>query len=146
LLVQKLMRTPQMLGSVKMRAMIEALIFAVSLAGLAFFALVLWFYPNALGRNVSLIASVLIFAWAVPGFRNLVEYHAELLYARGQTGIRVINLALLAAAKILSLAFVLSERPDTSIWILQLNLAFALLWAGSMLLTYSAMRLPARKS
>lgn len=146
LLVQKLMKTPQTLGSTKMRATIETLIFAVSLAGLAFFAFVLWLYPNALGKNVAIIAPLLIFAWAVPGLRNIVEYHAELLYARGQTGIRMINLALLATAKIILIAIVLAGSPETRTWIVQLNYAFALLWVGSALLTYSAMRLPAKKS
>jgi O-antigen/teichoic acid export membrane protein len=145
LLVQKLMKTPQTLGSIRMRVMIESLIFAVSLAGLLFFAFVLWFYPNALGKNVAIIAPLLMFAWAIPGFRNIVEYHAELLYARGQTGIRMLNLALLAAMKIVLLAFVLSANPETKIWIVQLNAAFAILWIGSALLTYSAMRLPTRK-
>jgi O-antigen/teichoic acid export membrane protein len=145
LLVQKLMKTPKTLASTRMRAMIEVLIFAVSFAGLAFFALVLWFYPNVLGRNVSIIAPLLIFAFAVPGFRNIVEYHAELLYARGQTGVRMLNLALLAAMKILLLAFVLGAGPDTKTWIVQMNILCAVLWASSALLTYSAMRLPARK-
>jgi O-antigen/teichoic acid export membrane protein len=146
LLVQKLMKSPQRLGSIKTRVMIEALIFAVSLAGIIFFGLVLWFYPNALGKNVAIIASLLIFAWAIPGFRNIVEYHAELLYARGQTGIRMLNLAMLAAMKVLLLAFVLVGGPETKTWIIQLNTAFAILWAASALLTYSAMRLPAKKS
>jgi O-antigen/teichoic acid export membrane protein len=145
LLVQKLMKTPQTLGSLRMRMLIEALIFGVSLAGLVFFALVLWLYPNVLGKNVAIIAPLLVLAWAIPGFRNIVEYHAELLYARGQTGIRMLNLALLAAMKILLLAFVLSANPETRIWIVQLNAAFAILWAGSALLTYSAMRLATRK-
>jgi O-antigen/teichoic acid export membrane protein len=146
LLVQKLMKTPRTLGSMNMRAMIEMLIFAVSFAGLALFALVLWFYPNVLGRNVSIIAPLLIFAFAVPGFRNIVEYHAELLYARGQTGLRMLNLALLAAMKIVLLAFVLDAEPQTKTWIVQLNFLFAILWVSSALLTYSAMRRPARKT
>jgi O-antigen/teichoic acid export membrane protein len=146
LLVQKLMRTPQTLGSLRLRAAIEALIFLVSLAGLAFFAAVLWVYPSALGRNVSIISALLIFAFAVPGFRNIVEYHAELLYARGQTGIRMLNLALLGAMKMVALAFVLRGGPETGSWLWQMNAAFAVIWASSALLTYGAMRLPPKKS
>jgi O-antigen/teichoic acid export membrane protein len=146
LLVQKLMKTPQTFGSVKTRLLIEALIFTISMAGFVFFAVVLWFHPNALGKNVAIISPLLMFAWAVPGLRNIVEYHAELLYARGQTGIRMLNLALLAVAKVLLLALVLSANPETKFWMLQLNAAFAALWAGSALLTYSAMRLPSKKS
>ncbi len=146
LLVQKLMRTPHTLGSVKLRVAVEALIFTVSLMGLAFFAIVLWIYPNALGKNVAIISALLVFAWAVPGFRNIVEYHAELLYARGQTGIRMLNLGLLAAMKMLLLAFVLAAGPETKTWLVQMNAAFAILWASSALLTYGAMRTPPKKS
>lgn len=146
LLVQKMMRTAQTLRSLKSRAGIELLIFGASAAGLAALAALLWLYPNALGRNVSLVAGVLGLAVCVPGFRNLVEYHAELLYARSQTGLRMLNLGLLAAMKMVLLTFVLSSAPETRVWLLQLNLVFALLWACSALLTYSAMRLGPRRA
>jgi O-antigen/teichoic acid export membrane protein len=145
LLVQRMMRTAQMLGSLKTRAGLELLIFIVSAAGLAALAALLWLYPNALGRNVSVVAGVLSLAICVPGFRNLVEYHAELLYARSQTGLRMLNLSLLAAMKMVLLVFVLKNAPETRAWLLQMNLVFALLWACSALLTYSAMRIPARR-
>jgi O-antigen/teichoic acid export membrane protein len=141
LLVQKMMRTAQTLASPKSRAGIELLIFSVSAAGLAALSALLWLYPNALGRNVSLVAGLLGLALAVPGFRNLVEYHAELLYARRQTGLRMLNLGLLAAMKMVLLAFLLRGAPETSAWLLKLNLVFALLWACSALLTYCAMRI-----
>jgi O-antigen/teichoic acid export membrane protein len=140
LLVQKMMRTAQTLRSLKTRMGIELLVFGVSAAGFAALAALLWLYPNALGRNVSLVAGFLGLALCVPGFRNLVEYHAELLYARRQTGLRMLNLGLLAAAKMVMLAFVLAHAPLTRVWLAQLNAVFALLWACSALLTYSAMR------
>lgn len=146
LLVQKMMRASESLRSLATRAGIEMLIFAVSAAGLAALSALLWLYPNALGRNVSLVAGVLGLAICVPGFRNLVEYHAELLYARSQTGLRMLNLGLLAAMKMVLLVFVLSGAPMTRDWIIELNVVFALLWASSALLTYSAMRLPARRA
>jgi O-antigen/teichoic acid export membrane protein len=141
LLVQKMMRAAQTLASPKSRAGIELLIFIVSAAGLAALSALLWLNPNALGRNVSLVAGLLGLALAVPGFRNLVEYHAELLYARRQTGLRMLNLGLLAAMKMLLLTLLLRGAPQTRAWLLQLNLVFALLWASSALLTYSAMRI-----
>lgn len=146
LLVQMMMRSAQTLASLKARVGIELLIFAVSAAGLAALAALLWLYPNALGRNVSLVAGLLGLALAVPGFRNLVEYHAELLYARRQTGLRMLNLGLLAAMKMVLLAFVLSGAPETRTWLLQLNLVFAVLWAASALLTYAAMRTAPRSA
>lgn len=140
LFVQRLMRARHVLPSLFQRAGIETLIFAVSVAGFAVMASVLWVYPNILGKNVAIIAGVLAYALLVPGFRNLVEYHSELLYARGQSGVRMINLGLLAAGKILLLALVLAAAPSTRVWLTQLNYVFAALWLGSALLTYSAMR------
>ena len=145
LLVQKMMRTPKALRSLMTRAGIELLVFAVSAVGLAALAALLWLYPNALGRNVSLVAGFIGLAICVPGFRNLVEYHAELLYARSQTGLRMLNLGLLAAMKMVLLTYVLAGGPQTDVWVTQLNIVFALLWAASALLTYSAMRMQARR-
>ena len=145
LLVQKLMRMPQSLKSLAARLGIEGLIFAISALGLAALSALLWFYPNALGRNVSAISGLLALSIAVPGFRNIVEYHAELLYARGQTGVRMLNLGLLAALKMLLLGFVLSSAPQTRTWLLQMNGVFAVLWLCSAVLTYSAMRMAPRR-
>ena len=107
-------------------------------------AAVLHFYPRLLGGNVAEIAPVIGFAVLVPGFRNLVEYQAELLYARGQTIIRAINLALLAGAKALLLIFLLSWVAGPVPLLAWLNGAFAALYVLSALLTYSALRQPAR--
>jgi O-antigen/teichoic acid export membrane protein len=145
LLVQRLMRAPETLRSAAARAGIELLIFAVSAAGLAFLALALWIYPNALGRNVSIVSGVLILALAVPGFRNIIEYHAELLYARGQTGARMVNLALIGAAKVVLLGFIMAGAPQMLDWLIEMNAVFLILWAGSALLTYAAMRMTARR-
>jgi hypothetical protein len=76
--------------------------------------------------------------------RNLVEYQAELLFARGQTAVRALNLGLLAALKALLLTYVLTTISDTSKLVLSLNIVFLLLYLASMLLTYSAMRKPAK--
>ncbi len=145
LFVQRLMRATEALKSVMAKAGLEAMIFAVSIAGFAFLSAVLWLYPNALGRNVAVVSGTLALALAVPGFRNIIEYHAEILYARGQTGIRMLNLGLLAALKVLLLGLVLMPSPDTAEWLMSLNAAFAALWLCSALLTYSALRRPANR-
>ena len=145
LFVQRLMRATEALKSVMAKAGLEAMIFAVSITGFAFLSAVLWLYPNALGRNVAVVSGTLALALAVPGFRNIIEYHAEILYARGQTGIRMLNLGLLAALKVLLLGLVLMPSPDTAEWLMSLNAAFAALWLCSALLTYSALRRPANR-
>ena len=123
---------------------IEAGVFVVSTAGLATFAIVLAYFPRALGSNVAEAAPLVVLALFVPGLRNLIEYQAELLFARGQTLIRVVNLALLAAAKSVVLIWLLTVAADTSDFVWSLNVGFALLYLASSALTHSAMRLPAR--
>lgn len=67
-----------------------------------------------------------------------------MLFARGQTLLRALNLALLAGLKAVLLTYVLTNGFETSDLIWSLNAVFALLWLASAALTYSALRLPAR--
>ena len=145
MLVQKLMRTPDALARAGARIGIEAAILVVSTVALLCLAVLLRFFPNALGDNVAQAAPLIMLALFVPGLRNLIEYQAELLFARGQTAIRAANLALLAGAKAVLLAWMLANITDVASLVLWLNAAFAALYVASMLLTYAAMRLPARK-
>ena len=145
MLVQKLMRTPDALARAGARIGIEAAILVVSTVALLCLAVLLRFFPNALGNNVAQAAPLIMLALFVPGLRNLIEYQAELLFARGQTAIRAANLALLAGAKAVLLAWMLANITDVASLVLWLNAAFAALYIVSMLLTYAAMRLPARK-
>lgn len=145
MLVQRMMRSPAMLSSLRLRAGIELGIFAVSTAALCALALALYFFPNALGRNIAQAAGLVILALAIPGARNLVEYQAELLFARGQTGVRAINLALLAAAKAILLIILLAHTTEAADLIWSLNPVFAILYLVSAALTYSALRMPAKK-
>jgi O-antigen/teichoic acid export membrane protein len=146
MLVQKMMRAPAMLASWRVRAGIEAGIMLISTAGLGALALVLLVFPNALGKNVAQAAGLVWLALLVPGTRNIVEYQAELLFARGQTLSRAINLALLAAAKALFLALALRETqsPEALVW--TLNGVFAAIYAVSALLTYTALMMPAKRA
>lgn len=142
MLVQKMMRTPAMLSSLVVRSGIEGGVFLVSTLGLLGLGTVLYFFPTALGRNVAETAPLVLLAICVPGLRNLVEYQAELLFARGQTLARALNLGLLAGAKAVLLIYVLTRITETSDLVLSLNLVFLLLYLASALLTYSAMRQP----
>lgn len=142
MLVQKMMRAPQMLSRLKVKVGIEAGIFIVSTGALLSLAVVLHFFPNILGRNVAEAAPLVGLALLVPALRNLVEYHAELLFARGQTLIRAANLALLAAIKGGLLALLLLEVSDTEMLIWSLNGMFALIYLASATVTYTSMRRP----
>ncbi len=146
MLVQKMMRAPDMLARRTIRAGIEGGVFVVSTLALLALAVLLHFFPNALGRNVAEAAPLVGLALFVPGLRNLVEYHAELLFARGQTAVRAVNLALLAGAKGLLLIWLLSRVSDTADLVLWLNAAFAALYLFSAVLTYPALGRPPKRS
>lgn len=143
LLVQRMMRAPNLLSRLGLRVGIEGTIFAVSTLALLALAAVLAVRPTLLGGNVAQAAPLLILALFVPGLRNLVEYQAELLFARGQTGLRAINLALLGAAKALLLVHLLGAVHETQALVVALNGLFAVLYLASAVLTYTALRRPA---
>ena len=144
MLVQRIMRAPDMLKNWRIRGSIETGIFAVSTGALLSLAVVLHHFPAALGRTVAEAAPLVGLAFFVPGLRNLIEYQAELLFARGQTFVRALNLALLAGAKAVLLIFVMMRSPDTAAFIWSLNAMFVALYLVSALLTYSALRMPAK--
>ncbi|RWE59239.1 lipopolysaccharide biosynthesis protein [Mesorhizobium sp.] len=144
MLVQRMMRAPELLSRLAVKSGIEGGVFLVSTLALAALGIVLHFFPNALGRNLAEAAPLVALAICVPALRNLVEYQAELLFARGQTLVRAINLALLAGLKAVLLTYVLTTILDTPDLVLSLNVVFLLLYLASALLTYSAMRQPAK--
>ena len=80
----------------------------------------------------------------IPGLRNLVEYQAELLFARGQTLLRAINLALLAGLKAVLLTWLLGRAMGAPDLVYSLNGVFAALYAASAIFTYTALRRPAK--
>jgi O-antigen/teichoic acid export membrane protein len=144
MLVQKMMRAPELLARLRVKIGIEGGVFLVSTLALAALGIVLHFFPNVLGRNVAEAAPLVALAIGVPGLRNLVEYQAELLFARGQTAIRALNLGLLAGLKAVLLTYVLTTVADTPTLVVSLNVVFLLLYLASALLTYSALRKPAK--
>lgn len=145
MLVQKMMRTPDMLASLRIRGGLEAGVFLVSTLAFAALAGFLHLFPRALGANVSEVVVLLPLVALVPALRNLVEYQAELLYARGQTGIRAFNLALLAAAKAGLLVVLLRQFIHVADWMIWLNAMFAVLYMMSTSVTYASLKLPAKR-
>ncbi len=145
MLVQKLMRTPEWIASLARRFAVEAGIFTVSTLAMIVGGGLLWLKPDLLGGNVTAVAPLVILALAVPGFRNLIEYHAELLYARGRTWVRALNLALLAGAKAVLLLMLLgigAGERDLTLW---LNALFGALFVLSLVLTHAALRLAPKR-
>lgn len=139
LLVQRLMRRREA-GPAGRRVLIEMAIAAASTTALVAGASILAFHPTLLGENVAAAAPILPLLIAVPAFRNLAEYHAELLYAAGLTWRRV---ALLAGAGALKAAFTgiallaaLGEASPVAAAAPWLNLVFLAAYLLSMALTY----------
>lgn len=145
LLVQKIMRQPNWFQSVKLRFSLEAGIFLISTLGLCALATVLYFFPRILGDNIMPVAALLPLTLAVPGFRNLIEYQNELLYARGQTLLRAFNLASIAAFKALLLWLVLRNHNSGDDWVYQLNYVFAATYILSLIFTYISIMRPAKR-
>ncbi|KJS07890.1 MAG: transporter [Hoeflea sp. BRH_c9] len=139
-LTQRLMRSSKLLDGLKTRIMLEGAVASVSTAGLLGMAGFLWIFPGALGQNVAEAVPLLIFVALVPAFRNLIEYHSELLYATGRTVVRMMTLASLAGMKAVLLAYVLGLHADVTIWVGLLNTVFFVLYLQSALLTYRALR------
>lgn len=136
LLVQALMRNPDLMKSWLKRLTLEAAIAAVSTLALFAAVLLLWAKPNLLGQNIALVAPVLIFALAIPATRNTVEYHSELLYARGQTLARAGILALIAALKAALMVWWIEPGIDATSLLLWMSVVFAALYLVSAALTH----------
>jgi len=140
LAMQKLMTARTMADSRGRLVTVEAGIAIVSVAALAGVIAVLWLWPHLLGRNVATAAALFPLLIAVPAFRNLVEYHAELLYGLGRTELRAVLLASLAAVKGLLLWLVIRLANGADDWLVWVNGVFLALWALSALTTYRTLR------
>lgn len=145
MLVQKLMRKPDMLASLRIRAGLEFAVFAISVAGLGAMVIFLQFFPKALGASVAPIVGLLPLVLLVPGFRNLIEYQTEILYARGQSGLRTLNMVLMTAAKALFVWLLLIYYGDSNDWIAGLNFVFAGIYILSLVFTYTSIKRPAKR-
>ncbi|MEP4476446.1 MAG: lipopolysaccharide biosynthesis protein, partial [Lentilitoribacter sp.] len=140
LIIQEIMRTKATIQSLKYRVIFEAAIAVISLAGILALALIKWLFPNILGENVAEISPYLIMVLLVPVFRNLTEYHSELLYAVNRTLLRTANAAIIGFMKACFLSWILLMFAEDDHWFIMLNVMFGLLYLTSLLLTYPAMR------
>ncbi|WP_454654314.1 lipopolysaccharide biosynthesis protein [Bosea beijingensis] len=135
MLVQKIMKD-RGIGRFRRLAAYEAGIALVSVGGLVCVIVALMPFPNLLGRNVSEAAYLFAPMLLVPAFRNLVEYHAELLYARERTGSRIALLCLLTAIKAGLISLVMTRFPEAGSWAAWMNLVFGVVYLASAGFTY----------
>jgi O-antigen/teichoic acid export membrane protein len=137
MLVQKIMQERGFGGSAMRRALVELGIALVSIGGLVAIMLLLVPFPRALGGNVAQAAYLFLPMLLVPAFRNLVEYHAELLYAREHTGTRMLLLCLVGALKAGLLAWVMTHHGQDKAWALWMNGVFGAVYLVSATATYA---------
>ncbi len=136
LLVQAMMKNRGATGGKKSKILTEFGIATVSILGLVALVILLNFAPGILGNNIAQASGFLYLVLLVPAFRNLIEYHAELLYAREQTTARAVVLALVGGLKALLLILLLSTLKDFADRALWLNAVFIALYLLSAIATY----------
>ena len=145
LVIQQILCKKSTIQSMKNRFLIEGTIVIISFTGIMAMAIFIMLFPNVLGEQVSQIAPYLFILALVPCFRNLIEYHSELLYAINRTLLRTSNAALIGVMKVGLLTWILKTfntgiEGDDGSWLIMINVMFGMLYVTSILLTYPAMR------
>jgi O-antigen/teichoic acid export membrane protein len=144
MLVQKIMKERGFAGGFGGLAAVEAGIALISIGGLAAVIVMLKPFPGMLGRNVAEAAYLFLPMLAVPAFRNLVEYHAELLYARERSGARIALLCAVTGLKAALISWVMLRFAAGDAWALWLNAVFGLVYLLSAAVTYRLLGQAAR--
>ncbi len=142
MLVQRMMKDRTTMTGSRQRLLTEAVIAAVSTAGMLAFIVLLWNAPDILGRNIAAVAPYLPLLLAIPALRNLVEYQGELLYARERVVTRAVLLAALAIVKLSLMALLLNATGNLTQWALPLTAVFALVYFISATVTYRTLARP----
>ena len=137
MMIQWIMRARQAGESTKTGFKVEALIAFTSISALLAAVVLLHVLPGEwLGENIVLAASYLALLILVPAFRNIIEYHTELLYAHERMVPRVVLLAYLAVMKGSLLILLLKWTDDFATIALWLNVLFGALYVVSAWVTY----------
>jgi len=140
LLTQWIMRSRQSGKTTRHCLLVDLAVGLVSSAALAVAAALLWFIPGIAGKNIAMATTFLPLMLLVPAFRNIVEYHTELLYAHELMGVRVILLIYIGTLKAGLLWILLGTTTDFATIAVWLNGLFGALWATSAIVTYGRLR------
>jgi len=146
MLTQWIMRARQARTDTRIGWKVEALVAVTSTAALLVAVTLLSLAPNMLGKNIAMATSFLALTLLVPAFRNIIEYHTELLYAHERMAPRVLLLAYLAALKGALLALLLGHTSDFATIALWLNGVFGVLYCVSALVTYRRILRPSKNN
>ena len=115
---------------------VEALIALISTVAFAALLVVLAIWPNLLGHNVALATQLFGVLLAVPAFKNLLEYHAELFFAYQQLTIRAVLATSMVGLKAAALALLLICFDGIAEWGVWINAVYIGLYALSAAVVY----------
>jgi O-antigen/teichoic acid export membrane protein len=143
LAMQKAMTERGVRGSATGLVLTEVAIAAISIGALAVLIGLLWLQPDLLGRNIGTAAALFPLMILVPAFRNLTEYHAELLYGLERTTLRAGVLALAALIKTTGIWLAIMLATGDLAWVWWTNVAFLGAYLLTALVTYRVAAAPA---
>jgi O-antigen/teichoic acid export membrane protein len=115
---------------------VEALIALISTVAFAALLAALSIWPNLLGHNVALATQLFGVLLAVPAFKNLLEYHAELFFAYQQLTIRAVLATSMVGLKAAALALLLICFDGIAEWGVWINAVYIGLYALSAAVVY----------
>lgn len=140
MMIQKVLRNPNAMRGRVGLILTEIGIALLSTLAFAVIAVALWLWPELLGREIAKAASVLPLLLLLPAFRNLIEYQAELLYARQRRAALLVISAALIGVKAAIMTAIFWEMGPSVHWALAMNLVFAAAYLASTFGTYACER------
>lgn len=136
MMIQKVLRDPTAMRGKRGLILTEAGIAALSTIAFVGIAFVLWLRPELLGHEIAKAAPFLPLLFLLPAMRNLIEYQAELLYARQRrASLLVISLVLILVKSALMVAIFRWLGPSVH-WALAMNAVFLAAYLASTFGTY----------
>jgi len=133
---RKLIRENRRRNQVGRSLSVEMLIALVSTLAFAALLVTLSIWPNLLGHNVASAAQLFGVLLAVPAFKNLLEYHAELFFAYQAMTMRAVLATTLVGLKAAALALLLVYFDSIAQWGVWLNAVYIGIYALSALVVY----------
>lgn len=117
---------------------LEAVIAVLSSLGYAALIALLWLKPGLLGPNVTVAMTLFGVLFAVPAFKNLLEFHAELFFAYERMTARAVVSTSLVVLKGAGLALLLLANGALEAWAPWLNALYGALYLVSVVAVYRA--------
>jgi O-antigen/teichoic acid export membrane protein len=115
---------------------VEVMIATISTIAFSGLLAVLWMWPGLLGHNVATAIPLLMVAFAVPAFKNLLEYHSELFFVYERMTIRAVLATSQVAIKAGTLALLLISFNGIGQWGVWLNAIYIGLYVLSAAIVY----------